>query len=63
MIMAWQDSKDARLRMDTDIRIPVTAEQKQIISAAVRHEPGGLAAWARGILLREGEKRQKRSRN
>jgi hypothetical protein len=43
--------KDPHLRMDTDIRIPVTADQKREISEAVQDEPDGLAAWARGILL------------
>src|SRR5262249_44920002 len=43
--------KDARLRMSTDLRIPVTAEQKRLISQAVATDPDGLAAWARRILL------------
>jgi hypothetical protein len=37
--------------MDTDLRIPVTAEQKRLISAAVAGDPRGLAAWARDVLL------------
>jgi hypothetical protein len=51
--------KDPALRMDTDIRIPMTMEQKQTITDAVAEEPGGLAAWARGILL-DAAKRRKR---
>lgn len=43
--------KDPALRMDTDIRIPVTAEQKAVIAAAVSDDPRGLAAWAREVLL------------
>jgi len=43
--------KDERLRMSTDIRIPVTAEQKLLIQQAIADEPDGLAAWARKVLL------------
>jgi hypothetical protein len=43
--------KDPHLRMDTDLRIPVTAEQKRLIGEAVAHDPRGLAAWARQVLL------------
>jgi hypothetical protein len=47
--------KDPSLRMNTDIRIPVTGEQKQLLTNAVADDPGGLAAWARQILLRAAE--------
>jgi hypothetical protein len=43
--------------MDTDLRIPVTAEQKELISKAVADDPGGLAAWARQVLLNAAESR------
>ena len=43
--------KDGRLKMDTDLRIPLTSEQKQLIDEATRDEPEGKAAWARAILL------------
>src|SRR5207248_7873047 len=43
--------KDGRLRMDTDLRIPVTSEQKALIQEATSDEPEGMAAWARAILL------------
>lgn len=43
--------------MDTDIRIPVTADQKQLIAEALADEPGGLAAWARDVLLKAAERR------
>jgi hypothetical protein len=49
--------KDERLRMSTDIRIPVTADQKTLLMEAVADEPGGLAAWARQILLQAAEKK------
>ena len=44
--------KDGRLLMDTDLRIPMTREQKSLIDEATRDEPEGKAAWARAILLR-----------
>ncbi len=49
--------------MDTDLRIPLTSEQKQLIAEATKDESEGMAAWARAILLeaakkKAGEKRQ-----
>jgi hypothetical protein len=43
--------KDGRLRMDTDLRIPLTSEQKALIDDATSDEPQGKAAWARALLL------------
>jgi hypothetical protein len=43
--------KDGRLRMDTDLRIPLTSEQKALIDEATADEPEGKAAWARSLLL------------
>src|SRR5436305_11108317 len=43
--------KDHRLRMNTDLRIPVTSEQKSLITEATADEPEGMAAWARMVLL------------
>lgn len=37
--------------MDTDLRIPLTSEQKATIDRATADEPEGKAAWARAILL------------
>jgi hypothetical protein len=37
--------------MDTDLRIPVTSEQKALIAEATSDEPEGMAAWARALLL------------
>ncbi len=37
--------------MDTDLRIPVTSEQKTLINEATADEPEGMAAWARMVLL------------
>jgi len=41
--------KAADQKRDQDLRIPVTAKEKERIIAACG--PDGLAAWARGILL------------
>jgi hypothetical protein len=43
--------------MDTDLRIPLTSEQKAVIVAATRDEPEGMAAWARAILLEAARRR------
>ena len=43
--------------MDIDIRIPVTADQKRLISEAVADEPAGMAAWARGVLIQAARER------
>ena len=43
--------------MDTDLRIPITSDQKRFIVAAIADEPDGLASWARQILIREATKR------
>jgi len=49
--------KAGRLRMDTDLRIPMTTEQKQVVVQATADEPEGMAAWARAILLRAARDR------
>ena len=43
--------KTGKLRMDSDLRIPVTTEQKRLIGDATADEPEGMAAWARSVLL------------
>lgn len=43
--------------MDTDLRIPLTSEQKALLDEATADEPEGKAAWARDILLRAARKR------
>jgi hypothetical protein len=56
-------AKNPELRMDTDLRIPMTRSQKQVIDEATSDEPGGMAAWARSVLLgaatRKLEKKKK----
>jgi hypothetical protein len=49
--------KDPALRMDTDVRIPVTAEQKAVLVQATADDPAGLAAWARQVLLEAAKRR------
>ena len=45
-------------RKDQDLRIPVTAAQKVVISKAVEKSGQDLAAWARSLLLAEAERMQ-----
>jgi hypothetical protein len=52
--------KKASLRMDKDIRVPVTADQKKIIEKAVADEPAGMAAWVRQVVLKAAEEKNKR---
>jgi hypothetical protein len=46
--------------MDTDLRIPLTSEQKQVIVNATRDEPEGMAAWARALLLAAAKRKSAR---
>jgi len=50
-------AKDPALKMSTDLRIPVTEAQKEVILQAVADDPDGMAAWARGVLLQAAETR------
>jgi hypothetical protein len=43
--------------MDTDLRVPMTTAQKQLLDAATADEPGGKAAWARDVLLEAARKK------
>lgn len=54
--------KAGRLRLDIDLRIPVTSEQKALISEATADEPEGFAAWARAILLEAAKRKIARSK-
>jgi len=54
--MAGRPKKPPKLKMDSDLRIPVTTAQKQLIAKAVATtERGEIASWARGILVRAAE--------
>ena len=48
--------------MDTDLRIPVTSEQKALILEATSDEPEGMAAWARMVLLDAAKRKAANSR-
>jgi len=52
--------KDPALRMDVDLRIPVTVEQKRLISQAAAIEQIDVAAWVRPILVRSAHQTIKR---
>ena len=43
--------------MDTDLRVPMTSEQKALIDEATRDEPEGKAAWARNLLMQAARKK------
>jgi hypothetical protein len=49
--------KDDSLRMDTDLRVPMTREQKLLLDQATSDEPQGKAAWARTVLLEAARKK------
>jgi len=38
-------------RKDVDLRIPVTADQKELVARAAELQGSDMAAWARPILL------------
>jgi uncharacterized protein (DUF1778 family) len=52
--------KDTADRKNVDLRIPVTAEQKRLVSQAATLEGLDMAAWARQILVREAQRRLRR---
>ena len=49
------------LPMDTDLRIPMTSEQKTLIDDATADEPEGKAAWARAILLAAAQEEDRKA--
>jgi hypothetical protein len=50
-------TKFGRQRLDTDLRIPLTSEQKAMIDRATADEAEGKAAWARAILLEAAQRK------
>jgi hypothetical protein len=46
-------------RKDSDLRIPVTAQQKDVVLRAAKSANLDMAAWARAILLKEAQKQIK----
>jgi uncharacterized protein (DUF1778 family) len=49
--------KDPALRMDVDLRIPVTADQKARIAEAAAAEQSDVAAWIRRVALGAADRR------
>jgi hypothetical protein len=47
--------------MDTDLRIPLTSEQKELIDRAAADEQAGKAQWARSILIAAAERKLAKS--
>lgn len=54
--------KAGRLRMDVDLRIPVTSEMKQLVAEATADEPEGMAAWVRRVVLEAAQKKVQEQR-
>lgn len=50
-------------RKDVDLRIPVTADQKEMIGEAAKVDGMDMAAWARPILIDAAQKRLSSSRS
>ena len=46
--------------MDTDLRVPVTREQKALLQEATEDEPEGMAAWVRAVLLAAAKRKRAR---
>jgi hypothetical protein len=55
--------KYGELPMDTDLRIPLTSEQKALLDEATADEPEGKAAWARTILLDAAHRKLAKKKN
>ena len=53
--------KDKSERKDVDLRVPVTEEQKELIVRAARLDGLDMAAWVRPMLVKEAQKRIKKS--
>jgi hypothetical protein len=49
--------KFGSLPLDSDLRIPVTSEQRALIVEATRDVPEGMAGWARELLLAAAKRR------
>ena len=49
--------------MDTDLRIPLTTEQKALLDEATADAPEGKAEWARALLLVAAKRRLAKSKD
>ncbi len=47
--------KDERDRKDVDLRIPFTADQKELVMKAAKLSNADMATWARPILLEHAQ--------
>lgn len=54
--------KYGELPVDVILKIPVTSEQRELIQQATAGEPGGVAAWARALLVAAAERKLRRDR-
>lgn len=54
--MAGRPTKKAGERLDTELRIRLTPEQRKVIDSAAKKSLLESSTWARGILVREAEK-------
>jgi hypothetical protein len=50
------------MRMDTDLRVPLTMQQKKLLDEATMDEPEGKAAWARAVLLEAAKRKLKKEK-
>lgn len=54
--------KDARLRKDRDLRIPLTIEQKRLIVEAAVLAESDMATWLRPIILQAASEKVARAK-
>ena len=52
--------KDPTMRMNVDLRIPLTADQKRVVAAAAARDQSDIAGWVRPILLKAAAERLER---
>lgn len=52
--------KDPSMRMNADLRIPLTADQKRFVAAAAARDQSDIAGWVRPILLKAAAERLER---
>lgn len=52
--------KDPKLLMTTDLRVPLTEDQKRLLVEATSDEPQGMAAWVRAIILQAAQRKLSR---
>jgi len=55
--------KYGELPVDVILKIPVTSEQRELIQQATAGEPGGIAAWARTLLVAAAKRKLDRQKH